>query len=137
MWFDNDFRLTLQRNTDRLLQMKRRMYVCMLAAFLFGSFFAISFCAAEEDLCAKDGIAIKNLTLRSDLWYSRDKGNCTLLSRHQVTRIKPEETLEIFSDLVCETPYCSDPPTYSHYKSLDKDGDCTIRILPEANLTDM
>jgi hypothetical protein len=118
--------------------MKKKIYVCMLAAFLIGSFFGISFCAAtEEDLCAKDGIAIKNLTLRNGLWYSRDKGDCTLLRRYQVTRIKPEETLEIFSDLVCKTLYCSDPPTYSYYKSLDKDGDCTIRILPEANLTDM
>ncbi|MDQ7786392.1 MAG: hypothetical protein RDU01_02170 [Thermodesulfovibrionales bacterium] len=118
--------------------MKRRMYACMLAFYLAGNFFAMPFCSAiEEDLCAKDGIAIKNLTLRSDLWYSRNKGDCTLLSRHQVTRIKPEETLEIFSDLVCRTPYCANSPTYSYYKSLDKDGDCTIRILPEANLTDM
>lgn len=110
----------------------------MLAALLAACFFAIPLCrAAEEDLCARDGIAVKNLTLRSDLWYRRDNGDCTLLRRYQIVRIKPGETLEIFSDLVCKTPYVPDPPTYSHYKSLDKDGDCAVRILPEANLTDM
>lgn len=118
--------------------MQSRVYTRILAAFLVaGCFLSFPCAAAAEDPCAEEGIIVKNLTLRSDLWYRRDTGDCFLLRRHNIIRIKPDETLQIFSDLVCETPYSADPPTYTHYKYLDRDGDCKIRVLPGGNLSDM
>jgi hypothetical protein len=130
--------LTIHSDADRLLQMDTKIYFCILAILLVSSSVIAPLSAATEaDPCAKEGIIIKNLTLRNDLWYRKNKGDCTLLRRHHTTAITPEDTLEIFSDLVCKSLYCPCPSTYTYYRSLDKDGDCKIRILPESNLTDM
>ncbi len=85
----------------------------------------------------KEGIVVKNLTLFDDLWYRKNNGDCIMWRRDHIIAIKPEDTIEIFSDLVCKTPYCAGPPTYADYKSLDTDGDCRVRILPDCNISDM
>jgi hypothetical protein len=56
---------------------------------------------------------------------------------NHILRIGAEDTVEIFSDLVCSKLYCEDNPTYKKYESLDANSNCAVRILPLCNLSDM
>lgn len=91
---------------------------------------------AEVDPCKKEGLVVKNLSM-TNLWYKIDNGDCIIWKRNYTFVIKPENTIKIFSDLVCETLYCAENPTYADYKSSDTDGDCRVRILPGCNISDM
>ena len=115
--------------------MKRNFFVLrmLLVFILFGIYHSVP---AAEDPCRDEGIVVKNLTML-DLWYKENRGECTIWIHNHIVRIKPEDTAEIFSDMVCKTHYCKANPTYKDYKSLDRNGDCGARILPECNLSDM
>jgi hypothetical protein len=91
--------------------------------------------AADEDPCRDQGITVKNLSLK-EMWYKRKGGACTILKRNYFFVIKPEEEISLFSDLICETPYCL-ACKYADYKSYDTDGNCRVRILPGDTLSDM
>jgi hypothetical protein len=108
---------------------------------------SVSFCiilvlafplSAETDkaACAQEEIVVKNLTL-IDLKYKKGGGNCTALKRAYQFVMKPEETVEIFSDLICEKPYCSTSFSYQDLRYADTDGNCRVRILPNCTLSDM
>ena len=106
-------------------------------AFLIIVFCAApSFAATKKDPCAAEGMIVKNMTML-DLWYERNGGECTIWVHDHILMIKPKDTLDIFSDLTCETHYCKDKPTYKLYKSFDKNRDCRVRILPGCTLSDM
>ena len=113
--------------------------LCRVAviAFLIIAFFAApSFAATKKDTCAAEGMIVKNMTML-DLWYERNGGECTIWIHDHILMIKPEDTVDIFSDLTCETLYCEDNPAYEDYKSTDQNGDCGVKILPDCTLSDM
>jgi hypothetical protein len=117
--------------------MYRKLYFGILITFFIFAFFAMPlFAATGKDPCGEEGLIVKNLTL-VNLWYKKNSSDCIMWRRDHIIAIKPEDTIEIFSDLVCKTPYCAGPPTYADYKSLDTDGDCRVRILPDCNISDM
>ena len=105
----------------------------VLSLILFAAF---SFAQAEEDRCSEQGIIVRNATML-DLWYKKNGGECTIWIHNHIVRIKPKDMAEIFSDMVCKTHYCEANPTYKDLKSLDKNGNCGVRILPDCNLSDM
>jgi len=117
------------------MRMKNFLFISLTVLFLFFvSTMSPSF-AADEDSCKDQGITVKNLSFK-EIWYKRKDGSCIILKRNYFFSIKPEEEIRLFSDMVCETPYCP-ACTYSDYKSYDADGNCRIRILPENTLSDM
>ena len=115
--------------------MKRNfsVLVLLLVFIMVGIYHSVS---AVGDPCREKGIVVKNLTT-IDLWYEKNKGECTIWIHNHIVRIKPEDTVEIFSDMVCKTHYCEANPTYKDFKSLDENGNCRVRILPDCNLSDM
>jgi len=92
--------------------------------------------SADEDPCREMGIYIGNQTT-INVWYTRDGGPCTIWNHGHILILKPEGTLTLYRDMTCETEYCSKNPTYDIYKSLDADGNCRVRILPNCTLADM
>jgi hypothetical protein len=108
----------------------------LMTATLFLSTLFPMFPAFAEDLCAEGGILIKNMTML-DLWYRRDDGECAIWIHNHVFVIKPKEKVKIYSDMVCETLYCTDNPSYKDYKAADADGNCRVKILPYCTLSDM
>jgi hypothetical protein len=92
--------------------------------------------AAGEDVCGKEGIVVKNLTT-VDLWYKRDEDNCFKWKQNKIFSIRPDESVQLFSDLTCETSYCGYHPNYDSFRSTDKDKNCRVRILPSCSLSDM
>ena len=90
----------------------------------------------ETDSCAEKGIIVKNMTML-DLWYKKNSGDCFIWVHDQVFFMKPEDVIEIFSDLTCKTSYCGKGTTYKDFKSFDRNGDCLVRILPGCDITDM
>lgn len=116
---------------------KRNVCLVFLNVFLIvvvsaGSLFA----ATKKDPCARKGIVVKNLSM-VNLWYMSNGGACTLWKHDHIFIIKPGDTIEIFSDLTCETMYCDENPTYKVYKSFDSDGNCRVRVLTQCTLSDM
>ena len=110
-------------------------------ATLFISFFLTTLWAGysfaePKDPCREAGIIVKNLTTR-DLWYKSKTGPCSLWVKNHIFAIKPGDNIGIFSDMTCETNYCSDNPAYKGYKTIDSNGDCRVRILPGCKLSDM
>jgi hypothetical protein len=91
---------------------------------------------ADEDPCRETGIYIGNQTT-INVWYTRDGGPCTIWNHDHILIMKPEDILIIYRDTTCETEYCPRNPTYDVYKSLDEDGNCRVRILPNCGLSDM
>ena len=115
--------------------MKNILFISLTALFLF-LFSEMSACfAVDEDPCKDQGITVRNLSFK-EIWYKRQGGSCIILKRNYSFTIKPEEEIRLFSDNVCETPYCP-ACTYIYYKSYDADGDCRVKILPEDTLSDM
>ncbi len=92
--------------------------------------------AADEDTCGETGMYIGNQTT-IDLWYTLNGAPCTFWAHDHILILKPTETLLIYRDTTCETPYCSKNPTYDDYKSLDADQNCRVKILPDCILADM
>lgn len=122
---------------DKLYTMYRNAYFRVLTVFLIFTLFAVPlFAATKEDPCEREGIVVKNLTML-DLWHKKNNSECFILIHNHIFRIKPEDTVDIFSDLACNKLYCKDNPTYKDYKSFDTNGDCRVRILPDCTLSDM
>lgn len=113
-----------------------KLYSGALTTFLILVLLVASSFAATKDPCAEEGIIVKNLTML-DLWYKKNGGECTIWIHNHIFVIKPDDTIDIFSDLICKTTYCKDNPTYEIYKSFDKNRDCGVRILPDCSLSDM
>jgi hypothetical protein len=88
------------------------------------------------DFCAEQGIIVRNSTML-DLWYRRNGGACTIWIHEHIFVIQPTDKIEIFSDSICEKPYCGENPNYSVYRSFDADGNCGIKMLPNCNISDM
>jgi len=118
--------------------MYRKIFFGISVTFLiFAIFaFAVPLSAEGKDPCGREGIIVKNMTM-IDLWYRKDGGNCTIWIHNHIFRIKPKDIIEISSDLTCKKKYCKNPPTYRDYRSSDTNGDCSVRILPDCNLSDM
>ena len=91
---------------------------------------------AEEDLCQETGIYIANQTMLN-LWYTLNGRDCTIWNHHHILIIKPGDRLIVYRDLVCETEYCPNNPTYKVYELLDANQNCRVRILPQCTLSDM
>jgi len=92
--------------------------------------------SADEDPGCEMGIYIGNQTTR-DVWYTRNGGPCTLWARGHILIIKPEDTLMLYSDMICKTEYCSENPTYDACKFIDVNRNCRVRILPRCTFSDM
>jgi len=110
--------------------------VAVIAFLIIAFFTAPSFAATKKDICAAGGMIVKNMTML-DLWSEKNGGECTIWVHDHILMIKPEDAVDIFSDLTCETHYCKGKPTYKLYKSFDKNRDCGVRILPDCTLSDM
>jgi hypothetical protein len=98
--------------------------------------FAASFSAEAKDSCAKQGIIVRNSTML-DLWYKKKGGACSIWIHEHILTIKPEDKIEIFSDLNCGKKYCDINPTYDDYKSADTDENCGVKIFPFCTISDM
>ncbi len=116
--------------------MHRNFYFGMSITLLIFALHAVPLSAEGKDLCSGEGIIVKNMTML-DLWYRKNNGNCTIWIHEHIFKIRPEDIAEIYSDLACKKKYCKNNPTYGDYKSLDTNGDCSVRILPDCNLSDM
>ncbi|MEW6571709.1 MAG: hypothetical protein AB1390_11165 [Nitrospirota bacterium] len=92
--------------------------------------------AVAEDPCENEGLVVKNLSF-TNLWYTKSDGSCTIWQRDHIFTIKPNDKVQIFSDLICKTSYCGSQPAYDDYRSMDADGDCRVRILPGCTISDM
>jgi hypothetical protein len=115
--------------------MKNILFISLTVLFLF-LFSTMSACfAVDEDPCKDQGITVRNLSSK-EIWYKRQGDSCIILKRNYSFTIKPGEEIRLFSDNVCETPYCP-ACTYTYFKSYDADGDCRVKILPEDTLSDM
>lgn len=118
--------------------MDRKRLLGILTACLLSVFFVVPLCGAQEkDPCKKEGVVVTNLTLHDDLWYKKNDGDCMIWRRAHLFVIKPKDTIRIFSDLTCETPYCTKMPAYDDYKKADTDGNCRVRILPACDISDI
>jgi len=115
--------------------MKKILFIFLSAVYV-SLFCTMSACfAKDEDPCKEKGITVKNLSFK-EIWYKPRGGSCIVLKRHNTFTIKPAEEIGIFSDILCETPYCP-ASKYTDYKSYDVNGDCKVRILPHNTLSDM
>lgn len=116
----------------------RKTQKCSLSLLVvmicFVSVTAVSL-ADDTDPCKEQGITVKNLSLK-EMWYKQKGGACTILKRNYFFVIKPEQEISLFSDLICETPYCL-ARKYTDYRSYDTDGNCRVRILSGNTLSDM
>jgi hypothetical protein len=117
------------------MSIKQFFFMSLIMFFFFLGFTNIPCFAADEDPCKDQGITVKNLSFK-EIWYKRQDGTCNTLKRNYFFSIKPEEVIRLFSDMACETLYCS-ACKYSDYKSYDADGDCRVKILPGSALSDM
>ena len=116
--------------------MKRNTMIVLFALFAATLSVMPSYSTADDDPCSQSGIVVRNATML-DLWYKRNDGACSIwIHEHRVT-IGPKDAVTIYSDMDCKTLYCPKNPTYRDYKSIDVNGDCSVRILPNCNLSDM
>ena len=116
--------------------MLRNLYPWVLAVLLVLIISAAPLCAAEEeDQCSEEGITVRNATML-DLWYKSDGGECVIWIHEHLFTIRPEDSVEIYSDMDCQTLYCEDNPTYADYRAVDANGDCWINIYPDCDVSD-
>ena len=109
----------------------------VLPVFLFFIFFAAPVNAAQkEDSCGGGGIVVRNATMR-DLWFTGNSGECFIWVHEHLLTVGPSNSIGIYSDMNCETLYCTENPTYKDYQSVDANGNCRVRILPGCHLADM
>ena len=113
-----------------------RMLTLLFAFCAAALFIAASYGVANDDLCSKSGIVVRNATML-DLWYKKNGGACSIWTHEHRLTIKPKDTIAIYSDMDCKTLYCPENPAYKDYKAIDANGDCGVRILPSCNLSDM
>lgn len=86
--------------------------------------------------CKKEGVAVRNLTL-VDRWYRKNEGDCSLLRQYYSFVVGPDDTVEIFQNMTCETPYCKDKLGYEDFRRIDENGNCRVRIILDCDLSDM
>ncbi len=115
--------------------MSRNSYLAILVVLIV-ALYAMPVSAGTADPCSEQGIIVRNSTML-DLWYKRNGGACTIWIHEHIFVIQPSDTIEIFSDSVCEKPYCNENPGYSDYRSFDTNGNCGVKILPNCNISDM
>jgi hypothetical protein len=118
--------------------MNRSSFTIVASAILFillaGS---ISTAQVAPDSCAQGGVYIANLT-DLDLWIKRDGGACTLWRHFGFNiPIRPGERIEVFFDLNCQRTECDEPLTYETCRSVDRNGDCVIKIDYPCKLLDV
>jgi hypothetical protein len=111
----------------------KKIFIVFFIIFLFG---IPSLSESAGDTCRGNGVIVKNLST-IDLWYKQNNGACFKWKKYKIFTIKPDDTVEIFSDMICKTPYCNNISTYQNYKSYDRDDNCSVRILPGCNISDM
>jgi len=116
--------------------MKRNTVILLFALFAAALSVEPSYGTADDDPCSQSGIVVRNATML-DLWYKKGGGPCSIWTHEHRLIIKPKDMVRIYSDMECKTLYCSKNPTYKDYKSLDANGDCGVRILPDCDLSDM
>jgi len=117
--------------------MNKKVYSSFPAAILIIILIAAPLLAGtEEDPCREEGIMVRNTTLLN-LWYKKNGGECFIWKQQHLFSIKPEDSMDIFSDLTCVTFYCAGNPHYKDYKSVDANGNCRVKILSNCNLSDM
>jgi hypothetical protein len=114
--------------------MKRSKVILLVALFAAALFLEASSVVADDDPCTESGILVSNGTML-DLWYKKDKGECSFWIHEHVFTIKPEETVKVYSDMDCATLYCPKDLTYKDCKSFDAKGNCGVRIFPNCNLS--
>jgi hypothetical protein len=115
------------------MRTKKTILIILPVFFLF-SFLSVCI-AADGDLCAGQGITVRNLSL-DDLWYMREGSSCVMLKRNYSFDLQPETRPGVFSDMLCTAPFCP-PYRYEDYQSYDADGNCRVKILPGCVLSDM
>ncbi len=117
--------------------MRRTLWSVVFITLFIAAFATKSLLAVQrKDNCAREGIVVKNLTML-DLWYKKKGGDCSIWIHNHVIIIRPGDVMEIFSDMTCGTLYCESSPTYKDYKTVDINGDCKVRILPDCTLSDI
>jgi hypothetical protein len=94
------------------------------------------FAAGKGDPCREKGIVVRNATMLN-LWYKKNDGQCTIWIHEHLVTIKPEDGMKIFSGMDCTVLYCKNNPAYKEYRSVDTNGNCRVRILPDCRLSDM
>ncbi len=116
----------------------RRTFWSVVFIIIFIAAFATKplLAAQKKDNCASEGIVVKNLTML-DLWYKKKGGNCSIWIHDHVIVVRPEDAIELFSDMTCRTLYCESNPTYKDYRTVDINGNCKVRILPDCTLSDI
>jgi hypothetical protein len=115
----------------------KQLYSAVLAtSLIFILSAAPLFAVTEEDPCELQGIMVRNTTML-DLWYKKKGGECSIWIHEHLFTINTGDSIEIFSDLNCQTLYCKNNPAYKDYKSVDTNGNCRVRILPDCNISDM
>jgi len=87
-----------------------------------------------EDQCGEQGITVRNATMR-DLWYKKNAGKCSIWIHDHRFTIKSGDSVKIFSDINCQTLYCTTNPTYIDYKSVVANVDCFVNIFPDCNIS--
>ena len=88
-----------------------------------------------EDQCGEQGITVRNATML-DLWYTKNGGACSIWIHEHLFTIKQREIVKIFSDMSCQTFYCTSNPSYKDYQSVDSNGDCFVNIFPNCSVAD-
>jgi hypothetical protein len=117
--------------------MSKNLYSLVLTISLIIILIGVPLLAAtEEDPCRKEGIMVRNTTMLY-LWYKKNGRGCFIWRHEHLFTIKPEDSIDIFSDLNCQTFYCANNPNYKNYKSVDANRNCRVKILSNCNLTDM
>lgn len=117
------------------MRTKRNILSTLLAFFFLLSSFLSVCIAADGDLCAGQGVTVRNLSL-DDLWLMREGSDCVMLKRNYSFVLQPATSAGVFSDMLCTKQFC---PLlgYRDYRSYDADGNCRVKILPGCALADM
>lgn len=88
-----------------------------------------------EDQCGDQGITVRNATML-DLWYKKNAEDCSIWIHEHLFTINPGDSVKIFSDMNCQTLYCTPNPNYKDYQSVDTNGDCFVNIFPNCSIAD-
>jgi hypothetical protein len=115
--------------------MGKTSYIAIFVILLM-ALYVMPLSAGAADSCSEQGIIVRNSTML-DLWYKKNGGDCTIWIHEHIFVIQPQDTVELFSDSICEKPYCNTNPDYSVYSFQDKNGNCGVKILPGCNISDM
>jgi hypothetical protein len=91
---------------------------------------------AAEDPCQESGVFVANIST-VHLWYQRAGGNCTFWNKNAIITLRPQEEVDIFSDLACEMKFCPETLKYENVRAADTAGNCRAKLRFGCSLTDM